>query len=60
MTCSGHGRNGSLRVVRSGVGITELASIDLSGIKGVWPIHCGPAMTELDNTLILSFVGQTM
>ena len=59
MTCSGHGYNGSLRVVRSGVGINEHASIDLAGVKGVWSLHCGPSFESTDNTLILSFVGQT-
>ena len=34
VTCSGHGRDGSLRIVRSGIGINESASIDLPGIKG--------------------------
>ncbi len=34
VTCSGYGKDGSLRVIRSGIGINELASIDLSGVKG--------------------------
>lgn len=34
VSCSGHGRDGSLRVIRSGIGINEAASIDLPGIKG--------------------------
>ena len=34
VSCSGHGKDGSLRVVRSGIGINEAASIDLPGIKG--------------------------
>ena len=59
MTCSGYGRNGSLRVVRSGVGINEMATIDLAGVKGVWSLHCGPGITETDNTLVIAFVGQT-
>ena len=32
--CSGHDKDGSLRIVKSGVGINEAASIDLGGIKG--------------------------
>jgi DNA damage-binding protein 1 len=59
VTCSGYGRNGSLRVVRSGVGINEMATIDLAGVKGVWSLHCGPGITETDNTLVIAFVGQT-
>ena len=46
-------------MVRSGVGINEHASIDLAGVKGVWSLHCGPGITENDNTLIIAFVGQT-
>lgn len=59
MSCSGHGRDGSLRVVRSGIGINEAASIDLPGIKGVWAVHCGVGEDGLDNTLVVTFVGQT-
>lgn len=59
VTCSGYGCNGSLRVVRSGVGINELATIDLAGVKGLWSLHCGPGITEADNSLIIAFVGQT-
>ena len=59
VTCSGYGGNGSLRVVRSGVGINELATIDLAGVKGLWSLHCGPGITEADNSLIIAFVGQT-
>ena len=35
VTCSGYGKDSSLRIVQSGIGINELASIDLEGIKGV-------------------------
>ncbi|CAI8051482.1 DNA damage-binding protein 1, partial [Geodia barretti] len=48
-----------LRLVRSGVGINEQASIDLAGVKGVWSLRCGTEMAESDNTLVLAFVGQT-
>ena len=34
VSCSGYGKDGSLRVVRSGVGLNEQASIDLSLVKG--------------------------
>ena len=33
--CSGVGKDGALRVVNSGIGINEAASIDLVGIKGI-------------------------
>ena len=35
VTCSGAGKEGSLRIIRNGIGINELASIDLSNIKGI-------------------------
>lgn len=72
VTCSGAYKEGSLRIIRNGIGIHELASIDLPSIKGMWPLRCGDgvgggggvdasgtAATELDNTLVLSFVEQT-
>ena len=34
MTCSGYGRSGSIRIVKSGIGINEVASNELEGIKG--------------------------
>ena len=34
VSCSGYGKDGSLRVIRSGIGINEAASIDLAGVKG--------------------------
>ncbi|XP_064399977.1 DNA damage-binding protein 1-like isoform X3 [Halichondria panicea] len=59
VTCSGYGKDGSLRVIRSGIGINELASIDLSGVKGVWSIHTGMSDDWTHNCLVVSFVGQT-
>jgi len=56
VTCSGAFKDGSLRIIRNGIGIHELASIDLNGVKGMWPLSVG---TDLDNMLILSFVEQT-
>lgn len=34
MTCSGAYKEGSLRIIRNGIGIHEHANIDLPGIKG--------------------------
>ena len=34
VTCSGGYKEGSLRIIRNGIGIHEHASIDLPGIKG--------------------------
>lgn len=34
ITCSGGHKNGSLRIIRNGIGIHESANVDLPGIKG--------------------------
>ncbi|KAF7990593.1 hypothetical protein HCN44_000398 [Aphidius gifuensis] len=57
VTCSGAYKEGSLRIIRNGIGIQEHASIDLPGIKGMWALKIGNKI--YDNTLVLSFVGQT-
>lgn len=38
VTCSGAFKEGSLRIIRNGIGIQEHASIDLPGIKGMWAL----------------------
>ncbi|XP_053576428.1 DNA damage-binding protein 1 [Bombina bombina] len=58
VTCSGAFKEGSLRIIRNGIGIHEHASIDLPGIKGLWPLRVA-VNRETDDTLVLSFVGQT-
>lgn len=58
VTCSGGYKEGSLRIIRNGIGIHEHASIDLPGIKGIWPL-CVGSNEPYDNMLVLSFVGQT-
>ncbi|AWP01227.1 hypothetical protein SMAX5B_005614 [Scophthalmus maximus] len=58
VTCSGAFKEGSLRIIRNGIGIHEHASIDLPGIKGLWPLR-SEAGKETDDMLVLSFVGQT-
>ncbi|XP_028966942.1 DNA damage-binding protein 1 [Galendromus occidentalis] len=63
ITCSGQGACGSLRIIRNGIGIHELACVELSGIKGIWALRMNTAQLEedtpTDDTLVLSFVGQT-
>jgi len=59
VTCSGAFKEGSLRIIRNGIGIHELASIDLPSIKGMWPLKLGGDGKGRDNTLVLSFVEQT-
>lgn len=58
VTCSGAFKEGTLRIIRNGIGIQEHASIDLQGIKGIWPLKVN-TQNNLDNYIVLSFVGQT-
>eukprot|EP01134_Creolimax_fragrantissima_P006011 CFRG6011T1 len=59
VTCSGGGKDGSLRVIRNGIGIYEHAVVDLYGVKGVWAAHDGTSVEGTDNILCVSFVGET-
>ncbi|KAF5831460.1 mono-functional DNA-alkylating methyl methanesulfonate N-term-domain-containing protein [Dunaliella salina] len=58
VTCSGVMSDGSLRIVRNGIGINEQATIELEGIKGVWSLR-QTSMDVHDKYLVLSFVGET-
>ena len=58
ITASGAFQCGSLRIVRSGVGVEEEASIELEGIQGLWGVRDSDASTE-DKYLVQSFVGET-
>lgn len=59
ITCSGSFKDGSLRIIRNGIGIQEHACIDLPGIKGMWAMKVSEGNLNHDNTLVLSFVGHT-
>ncbi|XP_059618303.1 DNA damage-binding protein 1 [Phlebotomus argentipes] len=59
ITCSGSFKEGSLRIIRNGIGIQEHACIDLPGIKGLWALKVGIDDNPYDNTLVLAFVGHT-
>lgn len=59
ITCSGSFKDGSLRIIRNGIGIQEQACIDLPGIKGMWALKVGIDDKNFDNTLVLAFVGHT-
>lgn len=39
VTCSGIGKDGSLRIIRNGIGISEYASEDLAGIKDMFSLR---------------------
>ncbi|KAJ3239983.1 DNA damage-binding protein 1a [Chytriomyces hyalinus] len=59
VACCGHGVDGSLRVMRNGVGVVDVAEIeDIEGVQGIW---AGSASLEAktDDMLVLSFIGET-
>jgi DNA damage-binding protein 1 len=56
VTCSGAFKDGSLRVVRNGIGIHEHAIQPCQGIKGIWSLNPPPERSE--KYLIMAFVGE--
>ena len=58
VTCSGAGKDGSLRIIRSGIGIYEQATIDLPGIKGLWALRAAHG-DRFDRFLVQSYIGET-
>jgi DNA damage-binding protein 1 len=58
VTCSGALTDGSLRLVRNGIGIDEQAAVDLPGIKGIWSLRKSFG-SQWDSFLVQSFVGET-
>ncbi|KAK1280307.1 DNA damage-binding protein 1 [Acorus gramineus] len=58
VTCSGAFKDGSLRIVRNGIGINEQASVELQGIKGLWSLR---SSTDdiYDTFLVVSFISET-
>ena len=58
VACCGAFQEGSLRVVRSGIGINEQAQIELPGIKGMWGLRPSFGST-FDKFLVQSFVSET-
>ncbi|KAD7117821.1 hypothetical protein E3N88_05089 [Mikania micrantha] len=58
VTCSGAYKDGSLRIVRNGIGINEQASVELQGIKGMWSLRS--ATDDMyDTFLVVSFINET-
>lgn len=56
ITCSGAGKDSSLRVIRNGVGLNELAMIPVSGVQGIWALQS--SFEKNHNLLLLSFFNQ--
>eukprot|EP00956_Cyclotella_meneghiniana_P024720 scaffold50024_cov69-Cyclotella_meneghiniana.AAC.1 len=57
-TCSGVGKDGSIRLVRNGVGMKEFAEVEMPGIKGMWSLR-RKFVHEDDMFLVQSFVRET-
>ena len=58
VTASGVGKDGSLRIVRNGVGVAVQAAADLPGVTRVWGLRTASS-GDADGALLLSFVGAT-
>ncbi|XP_050221597.1 DNA damage-binding protein 1 [Mercurialis annua] len=58
VTCSGAYKDGSLRIVRNGIGINEQASVELQGIKGMWSLRSSTD-DSFDTFLVVSFISET-
>jgi len=58
VTCSGCGKDGSLRVVRNGIGITPDAVLEIDGLQGLWSLKKDTTGNK-DQYLALSFAAQT-
>jgi DNA damage-binding protein 1 len=58
VTCSGAYKDGSLRIIRSGIGMHEQASLEVGGIKGLWSMRTGD-YSLFDKYLVQAFVGET-
>lgn len=58
VTCSGAYKDGSLRVIRSGIGLQEQASLEVGGIKGLWSLRTNER-DAFDKYLVQSFLGET-
>ncbi|KAG9145181.1 hypothetical protein Leryth_008967 [Lithospermum erythrorhizon] len=58
VTCSGAYKDGSLRIVRNGIGINEQAAVELQGIKGMWSLKSA-TNDPYDTFLVVSFISET-
>lgn len=58
ITCSGVGKDGSLRIIRNGIGISEYASEELPGINGLFSLRRS-FKDRYDRYLVQSFLSET-
>ena len=57
-TCSGVGKDGTVRLVRNGVGLREHAAVEMEGIKGMWSLRRRYGDAD-DAFLVQAFVRET-
>ncbi|KAH6581560.1 hypothetical protein BASA61_009017 [Batrachochytrium salamandrivorans] len=59
VACSGAQRDGSLRIIRNGIGVEEIGQLeDMQEMTGVWGVKPFSA-ARFDHLLVLSFIGET-
>ncbi|KAL1229754.1 DNA damage-binding protein [Trichinella spiralis] len=58
ISCSGYGKDGSLKVIRSGIGLYELARLDIPFVNRVWALRY-ITNEPYDNLFILGVVGNS-
>mmetsp|Transcript_17313 Transcript_17313/g.25961 ORF Transcript_17313/g.25961 Transcript_17313/m.25961 type:complete len:1013 (-) Transcript_17313:81-3119(-) len=58
VTCSGAGKDGSLRAIRNGIGINPDATIDMEGMQGIWSLK-SELRSPYHQYLVISFAVQT-
>ncbi|GMR48304.1 hypothetical protein PMAYCL1PPCAC_18499, partial [Pristionchus mayeri] len=56
VTCSGGYKDGSLRIIRNGIGIEECANVDLPGVKGLFSLSVS---SHLHDFLVVSLSHET-
>ena len=57
VTCSGMGKNGTLRIIRNGIGIHEQAEVEIPGITALFALHLPGDV--YDKYLLQSFIHAT-
>ncbi|RKO94037.1 mono-functional DNA-alkylating methyl methanesulfonate N-term-domain-containing protein [Blyttiomyces helicus] len=59
VACCGGNKDGSLRIIRNGIGIQEIGELeDMQELKGIWALQPN-FEAGYDDTLVLSFIGET-
>ncbi|XP_044976248.1 DNA damage-binding protein 1-like isoform X2 [Hordeum vulgare subsp. vulgare] len=58
ITCSGAYKDGSIRAIRNELVITDQASLQLHGMKGLWSLKCS-SNDPYDTFLVVTFINKT-